>query len=366
MFALMTRANKNVGDDLIHQRGRRLFEHAAPGTPYVIGNAFKRLDEALPAAERDALRGIIVPGGPGARRDITKIYPFLEDARTRGIPVYFLGVGSRFFPGSLTHAGPILDDASAERLRTLSQHAPIGVRDYLTRRALEDCGVRAQLNGCPAWYALEQIDQRPPLPKRVERIAFTTPADLPFFMQSIALLRRVRSALPSARILIGLHHGLSFDDVAMAEAHERVLDAARELRCEHVDLSGSSDNLRAYDDCDLHIGYRVHAHIYFMSLRKPSFLLAEDSRGIGVLHALGGVGRSAWNELANLSTSRELLKRLRPELLALPDTDIAEWLDLALERELDLGFPHVETAARIIDRTFHDHMVPFIQRIVAE
>lgn len=32
-----------------------------------------------------------------------------------------------------------------------------------------------------------------------------------------------------------------------------------------IDISKSVDGLRIYDDCDLHIGFRVHAHIYNLS-----------------------------------------------------------------------------------------------------
>ncbi len=41
---------------------------------------------------------------------------------------------------------------------------------------------------------------------------------------------------------------------------------------------------------DLHIGYRVHTNIYFLSHRKPSILITEDSRGKGLLDTLGCVG----------------------------------------------------------------------------
>lgn len=365
MFALMTRAHKNVGDDLIHQRGRRILEHAAPGAPLVVANAFKSLAASLSEAEISGLQAIVVPGGPGARRDVAKIYPFLADAEARRIPVYFLGIGTRFFPGTRANAGTIFSDATIAQLRKITEHAPIGVRDYVTRQALRAYGVSAQLNGCPAWYSIPHLEQRPALPKTIGRIAFTTPADVLFFPQSIELLRRVRLALPSARVLIGFHHGIASDDPKVAEANQRMLAEGRSLGCEHVDLSGSSDKLAIYEDCDLHIGYRVHAHIFFMSLRKPSFLVAEDSRGVGVLQALGGVGTTAWNALADVELSRRLLQRARAELLARPDAEIAEWLDLALARELDLGFPHVETAARIIDQTFRERMLPFAQNIFA-
>jgi hypothetical protein len=43
-----------------------------------------------------------------------------------------------------------------------------------------------------------------------------------------------------------------------------------------------------YANCLLHIGFRVHSHLLCTSLRRPSILLAEDSRGFGAGRLLGG------------------------------------------------------------------------------
>ena len=39
--------------------------------------------------------------------------------------------------------------------------------------------------------------------------------------------------------------------------------------------------MKIYDDCSLHIGFRVHAHIYNISRGNQSILIDEDSRGKG-------------------------------------------------------------------------------------
>ena len=54
-----------------------------------------------------------------------------------------------------------------------------------------------------------------------------------------------------------------------------------------VDITGSVEGFKVYDDCDLHIGFRVHAHIYNLSNRHLSILIEEDGRGAGVNEALG-------------------------------------------------------------------------------
>src|SRR5690606_28726144 len=38
--------------------------------------------------------------------------------------------------------------------------------------------------------------------------------------------------------------------------------------------------LDRYDDYDIHIGYRVHAHVSMLKRRKPSYLIEQDGRGI--------------------------------------------------------------------------------------
>ena len=57
-----------------------------------------------------------------------------------------------------------------------------------------------------------------------------------------------------------------------------------------TDISGSAENLiEYYQNVDLHIGYRVHAHIFMNSISKPSVLLNEDGRGKALKDVIGGV-----------------------------------------------------------------------------
>ena len=69
-----------------------------------------------------------------------------------------------------------------------------------------------------------------------------------------------------------------------------------------VDISGSAKAFSVYDDCDLHIGYRVHAHIYNLSQRNISLLIEEDGRGAGVNQALGLNSIKAYKERNQFNT----------------------------------------------------------------
>lgn len=47
-------------------------------------------------------------------------------------------------------------------------------------------------------------------------------------------------------------------------------------------------------------------------------------------------------------------------MIAAPDAEIGTWLELSLQREQELGFPHLEQSAVAIDHAFHSRMRPFI------
>ena len=369
MYVVMSLARKNVGDDLIFRRGLGILRHVSSQANLVEGKGWLPLRQSVDKQAQSQLRGIIIPGGPGARARIDSGYPFLKDAQAASIPVYFLGVGARYFPGTLERAHTALDDATQERMRALGEIAPIGVRDYLSLELLRHNSVPAQMNGCPAWYAMDFLDAPVVAPTSIRRVAFTTAADVRFLGQSIAVLRTLRTSLPAARILVGFHRGIGPSaDTSASEgrANLQLLEEAKRLGCEHVDLSGSSEKLSAYADCDLHVGYRVHAHIYFLSTHKPSLLIAEDARGAGVLHALGGAGRAGWSDAAEHPALRVVVGRVLPGVLVARDEEISDWLAMTLEREANTGYPQVAAAASVIAHCWQTRMKPFAERIFAE
>jgi hypothetical protein len=111
------------------------------------------------------------------------------------------------------------------------------------------------------------------------------------------VILRLHDRFPAASLEIAFHHSLSpafLQSYPSASQHlQRHLEFARWLEGQHLayrDISGSADNLRQfYDGCDLHFGYRVHAHIYLCSLGRPSILIAEDGRGKALKEVLGGM-----------------------------------------------------------------------------
>jgi hypothetical protein len=156
------------------------------------------------------------------------------------------------------------------------------------------------MTGCPALFA--QGDAIPGIqhydPANVRRIALSIGQNcltsIRFSAQLTAVATSLRRCFPQATLTAAFHHGIGADYLASAHADPASLKRRQGLRrkleqmnLECVDVSGSVDRLSAfYDSVDLHIGWRVHAHIYQVSFGRPSLLLAEDARGLSLGEAV--------------------------------------------------------------------------------
>jgi hypothetical protein len=103
---------------------------------------------------------------------------------------------------------------------------------------------------------------------------------------------------------------------AMARAQEKLRHWLDRSGLRHEDVSGSAERMiEFYDQMDLHVGYRVHAHIYMTSQLRPSVLIAEDGRGAALRGVLGGSVFDAW------TTYRQDLAARVARRLSLPFVD---------------------------------------------
>jgi hypothetical protein len=75
------------------------------------------------------------------------------------------------------------------------------------------------------------------------------------------------------------------------------------------DISGSESALiQSYTACDLHVGYRVHAHIFCSSISRPSVLLSEDGRGVALKEVVGGLSFKAYTHRSSSLIAKVLGK----------------------------------------------------------
>ena len=125
------------------------------------------------------------------------------------------------------------------------------------------------------------------------------------------MLSMLANLFPDAKKICSFHRGVGATDSYTAQADERRNRKTETIAKDHgfeiLDLAFSPDKLSVYDDCDLHVGYRVHGHLYFLSRRKPSLLLEEDGRGYSLSRSLNHHGIQAFETTPLSAVTQRIL-----------------------------------------------------------
>lgn len=283
----MTGAVINAGDFLIEKRMIALLTKFMPDIKITktcrVGISYDdRLDYL------NSFDAIIFAGGPIYQNTIyPKAIPFVSRQNLERLktPIFFLGGGCRGREEDIySPVQSISEDTFVFFQKGMSLGIPLGCRDVLTYRFLKHQGFSDLLmTGCPAWYSLDHVHNL-----EVNRhgnakmkICVSEPARMSNLPMLEKLLKRLRKEYSAAEITLVIHREEKRGIVA------NINDLCEGGGIRTVSIAGSADGFSIYDDCDLHIGFRVHAHIYNLSIRNVSFLINEDIRGFGVNHSLG-------------------------------------------------------------------------------
>jgi len=290
MIVLLSGQIKNIGDFLITERGRRLFE-ALLDPEIVKLDRTKPLDEHLELINKS--RFVVLCGGPAYAPNIYGgIYPLVDDLEKIKVPIIPFGLGWCGRPaGDPESFG--FDQKSKEFLRRVHQQLEYSsCRCDLTHRVLKNNGFdNVLMTGCPVWYDLDSIGKPFQCPEEVRKIVFTTAADPKAIGQTLKLVKLITTKFPKAEIILSYHRGI------LPDRHTTIRAAAGYMtmalgsillnpRVKVRDVAYDLEKLNFYDDCDFHLGYRVHAHLYFLSKRLPSVLINEDGRGRGMVETM--------------------------------------------------------------------------------
>lgn len=276
---------RNVGDALIHSRALAILRSVGAGS-----HEFQSVDReaSLPPNRANEFNAVVCAGGPGLRSDSAESVFTILNSIDPTTPAFMLAQGYGGFPSKPDSS--YFSDSSVHMLKNRVA-TPISVRDKLTLDLCQSAGVEAVHTGCVAWYHLPSLGK--PLAPSGEptRIVFTPPAGPRWAIQAVSALRTVRQIWPAAEILCSFHRGILPGQGTSAKQSASYLGfaaAAKLLGARNYDASGPDlSGMECYLDYDLHVGYRVHAHLDFLSRRFPSLLISEDGRGEGQNLSLG-------------------------------------------------------------------------------
>jgi hypothetical protein len=288
VIVTLTGAFKNVGDHLIGYRARALVrEHADPD---VVNINRKEIDDRAYETMSQA-RAVLLTGGPAYQ---SQVYPAIYDLDLDRLqaPVLAYGLG---WKGKLGQAPEKFEFSPAAKgfVERIHEDATrfSSARDQLTVDMLAAQGVKnVAMTGCPAWYDLAKIDSDYVFDADPKTIAISAPAVPQAGLAE--LITRVKKRFPhSDRYLVfnaGYRSTRSKNTASNTRWNYYLMAHARLHGFRPVSLESNLDGFQdLMGQIDLHLGYRVHSHLFALSQRRSSILIAEDSRGVGQLLALG-------------------------------------------------------------------------------
>lgn len=286
-YILLTGAIKNVGDFLIADRSKKLFSSFVSNNFYEF-NRWENFEDKLDVINN--AKAVIMCGGPGyASNMYPDIYPLVNDLSKLKVPIIPLGVGWSGQPRN-NPLGFRFSSLSRKLMDYIHNFGLYSCRDILTEEILKKEGYnQVVMTGCPVWYDLDFIGKPFKTKKDIRKIVFTTPASPKLLFETIRVMKFLRDFFPESEIIVTFHRGIKRDKHTSFKTslmYTLMAEYGKFLGFEIKDVSYDLSKIEFYNNMDLHIGYRVHAHLYFLSKRLPSILICEDGRGIGMSKTL--------------------------------------------------------------------------------
>ncbi|MFP4027968.1 MAG: polysaccharide pyruvyl transferase family protein [Candidatus Brocadiia bacterium] len=376
--------SRNVGDKLIEVRLKQLLEREKGECRFVTIFREEPLENRL--AEINGTRAILMPACPV--RD-TPMYPgtyrLVDDLSRIRVPMIPVGANWNVYPGDARSRQEVkYSDETVNFLDYIAgQIDRFSCREHFVCRVLEKHGVdNAVFTGDPAMFNLSCIGKPMKRPKNIEKLVFSPPLSAYYADQALEVIEMLADLFPGAQRYCAFH--LQDRNTATSERGEnsaalnpevtlknqRIREHAEALGYDIWDLAGRFERLRDYETCDLHVGYECHAHLYFLSARLPSVLIAEDARGMGFNYTLGRGGFTGFERSSTsfdggrkqitsgyCTTAEELS-------LAPPRSDMDVAIRGFLEEEMENRFSRYIGLDVWLDETHEKRMRPFLQSLV--
>lgn len=359
---LLTFSISNGGDFLIEERMHQLLCKLCPAYEIVKKEGLNVQD----VKELNEYDVIVSGGGPYFEPRIIEdaafsLFHMIEQIRR---PVYFIGSGCYGACGEDEYVySRKLPAESCRKLQRISKTGGVlGARDTVSLSILKNNGVDSVvLTGCPAWYDLQYLDSTDINGsvdlKNIRRIIISDPGvtkepgeQMVRAEQAIAVINYLKERFHNAELIFTFNNGIQTKYSSVCNNRIREFLSCNEIS--YSDLSYSAEKFSAYDRADLHVGFRVHSHIYALSHRIPSLLIEEDLRGYGMNEVLG------LPHLVSYSVG-EILQNQRYQ----PNPYLIPRLNHELDILLESKGRQVRSAFRQMKEIFYQNFLPMMQRM---
>ena len=377
-YVTLTGGKNNAGDFLIKYRAFNLFKVLRPDRDIIDFNEWEEIDNERLSIINNA-KALILLGGPGLVYDMYPrgAYRLRENLDDITVPILMMGVGWKDAQGDWKDTYTY--NISSDSLKLLDKIENSGylssVRDYHTLNVLQIKGYKNFImTGCPAYYDTHYIN-RDIEREDIKKVAFSL--GVSFIKNSLmkAQMKEIILLLKdnfSNNLEVVFHHSLDKNIIKKAYGsgsdkhyieHEKISQWLNNNNIKYIDISGNAENLiNYYSKVDLHIGYRVHAHIFMNSISKYSILLNEDGRGKGVDKVLGGTTLNSYLNY-KMDFISKLLTRISKKYNRMkPNLYVVDELFNLLEYEKKIKNESSKRVRNIIDNNFNV-MQKFIKQL---
>lgn len=380
-YVLLAGGRNNSGDYLIELRGGQLLARLRPDREQIILNGWEPFSDETLSLVNDS-RALILLGGPGLQYEMHgQVYPLCKELDRIKTPIIMMGIGWNSYTGAWNDSRHYrLLENSMTLLRKIDKSGYVSsVRDYHTLNALHHLGIKnCTMTGCPVLYPEGFVGHSLSIPNAVRKVSFSLGVsfvrDNRIEKQTKEILLKLVKRFGEGHVTVVFHHSFDPEKLHQAygskvthfsQAHQRFAAWLDTYAIPKVDISGGSQAMLShYNSCDLHIGYRVHAHLLRIGMNRPSVLIAEDGRGLGQQCAIGGAIYCAGN-VEKVSWKQRLQQRLGRPMQFPSSANINELPDElmhVIENELQTQFVRNRQSIAAKNAIFQD-MHHFIESL---
>lgn len=376
-YVILTGSKNNAGDFLIKYRAKQLFKKLRADREIIDFNGWEKFDEEKLKIVNES-RALILVGGPALVKNMRKkIYPMTDDLNDIKVPIILMGTGWHSIKGDWTDTYQYpLNKEDINLLEKINNSGyQSSVRDYHTLNAIRFKGYdNFIMTGCPAYYDLDYINHKVKIPS-IDKIAFSLGVS---FVESASMEKLIKDNILKTKELfkdkvfeVVFHHSLDREKFLSTPSYgskhsEKYNQLAKWLETNninYVDISGSAENLmNYYKTVDLHIGYRVHAHIFMNSIARFSILISEDGRAKATKNVIGGVVLDGYNSFKDSFLSKVLNKLFNSYDRYNANNYLTKELIDNINYEKTIDFIRIKNSRNQIDNNFNI-MKKFIQQL---
>lgn len=297
---LFGRPYSNGGDFLIYDRIRRIMKDACPEAQITLNLQ----NDAQFAPEELNGYDAIVTGGGGAQfaEPYVRTSFFFQHFNEIKTPIHYMGTGLYGADGedATRYEYPYSDEMIKFFNHVVERGGQLASRDWVVDEILRNSGVKGVvMAGCPAWYDLDMLAKSETdaifhtsfANRKMKKIAVSNHGltknakdHEKKISQMKGLIQFLKEKYPAAEIMLTFNDGYV---TKYSKDYNLTLQKwAQEQGVKCVELSSDAAKFKALDEIDLHVGFRVHTHIYCVSKMIPSLLIEEDIRGFGMNETL--------------------------------------------------------------------------------